>query len=570
MTGQYYGALIIAIFALAITGLIIYRLLKKGDEMLGMMAGMTMGMLSGVAVGTFILLPTGNFLAGVMIGSIVGILFGVPIGRFGGFMGIMEGLMAGWMGGMMGAMLGQMMRPFNLNVFMPFFFILFFITIAGLIYLVYTRCERCVPLIISRYGAVAAVIILIAIANIDFSITPKASPIKGLVSSGSGIASGIAEEEVRQRKKITAKINDNGVQEIEIVALNDNYYPKEVIIKKGVPVRVTLKAGKHSGCLRDFIVPSLKIDKIIPAEGKTYFDFTPDTTGEIPFRCSMDMYHGKFVVVGEGLEAPVEKASIPDPLPSVKKLSQFPSPLMGEGRVRGEKSDMILIPSGEFTMGSSDNEIVDIINKFGGKANPVWYKNETPRKKVFVKDFYIDRYEVTNSQYKRFKNDYVVPFGRENHPAVNVKWAEADAYCKWLGKRLPAEEEWEKAARGTDARQFPWGNDFDKAKANTAASGLGGEARVGSYKEETTASLFPGGTVPVGSLEKGVSPYDVHDMSGNAWEWTDTWYDKEKGLKVLKGGSWIAPPISARSAVRLADNPFVMSNDYGFRCAKDK
>ena len=555
MTGQYYGALIIAIAALAITGLVIYRLLKKGDEMLGMMAGMTMGMLSGVAVGTFILLPTGNFLAGVMIGSIVGILFGAPIGRFGGFMGIMEGLMAGWMGGMMGAMLGQMMRPFNLNIFMPFFFILFFITIAGLIYLIHLRSKKRVPLIISRYGAVAAVIAMIAIVNIDFSITPKAAPVRELASSGSGIV----EEDVRQKKKITAKVNDIGVQEIEIVALNDGYYPNEIIIKNGAPVRVTLKAGRHSGCLRDFVLPSFNINKIIPIEGGTYFDFTPKKNGDIPFRCSMDMYHGKFIVVDEITEAPVKKASIPLPLPSGERT-----------KAGGEKSDMVLIPSGEFTMGSSDNEIVDIINKFGGKAKPVWYKNETPKKKVFVKDFYIDKYEVANSQYKRFKTDHVISFGRDNHPAVNIKWAEADAYCRWLGNRLPTEEEWEKAARGTDGRQFPWGNDFDKAKANTAASGLGGEARVGSYKEETTASLFPGGTVPVGSLEKGVSPYGVHDMAGNVWEWTDTWYDKEKGLKVLKGGSWIAPPISARSAVRLADNPFVMSNDYGFRCVKDK
>ena len=555
MTGPYYGALIIAIASLVITGLIINRLLKKGDEMLGMMAGMTMGMLAGVTVGTFILLPTGNFLAGVMIGSIVGIIFGVPIGRFGGFMGIMEGLMAGWMGGMMGAMLGQMMRPFNLNIFMPFFFILFFITIAGLIYLVHSRSKKRVPLIISRYGAVAVVIVLITIVNIDFSITPQASPLKGLVSSGSGIV----EEEVRQRKKMTAKVNDNGVQEIEIVALNDNYYPKEVIIKKGAPVRVTLKAGKHSGCLRDFVLPSFNINKIIPTEGSTYFDFTPKKNGEIPFRCSMDMYHGKFVVVDEVTEAPVKKSS-----------SLAPPSSGDKAKASVEKPDMVMIPSGEFTMGSSEKEIVDIINKFGGKAKPVWYKNETPQKKIFVKDFYIDRYEVTNSQYKRFKSDHVIPFDRENHPAVNVKWAEADAYCRWLGKRLPTEEEWEKAGRGTDARQFPWGNDFDKAKANTAASGLGGEARVGSYKEETTASLFPGGTVSVGSLEKGASPYGVHDMAGNAWEWTDTWYDKEKGLKVLKGGSWIAPPISARSAVRLADNPFVMSNDYGFRCASDR
>jgi hypothetical protein len=293
MPAPYYGALIIAIAALAITGLIIYRLLKKGDEMLAMMAGMTIGMLSGVAAGTFILLPTGNFLAGVMIGSIVGILFGVPIGRFGGFMGIMEGLMAGWMGGMMGAMLGQMMRPFNLNIFMPFFFILFFITIAGLIYLVYTRCEKCVPHAIKRYGAAIAAIILIAIVNIDFSITAKASPLQGLAASGSGIV----EEQVRQNNKMTAKMNSSGVQEVEIVALNDGYYPNEVVIKNGAPVRVTLKAGRHSGCLRDFVISSLKINKIIPSAGSRSFDFTPTGNGEIGFSCSMDMYRGKFVVV---------------------------------------------------------------------------------------------------------------------------------------------------------------------------------------------------------------------------------------------------------------------------------
>ncbi len=293
MTSQYYGAMIIASAALIITGLIIYRLLKKGDEMLGMMAGMTMGMLAGVTAGTFILLPTGDFLAGVMVGSIVGILFGVPIGRFGGFMGIMEGLMAGWMGGMMGAMLGQMMRPFNLNVFMPFFFILFFIIIAGLIYLVYTRCEKCVPLIISRYGAAASVIILIAIVSIDFSITPKASALQGLVTSGAGIV----DEQVKQKNKMTAKMNSSGVQEIEIVALNDGYYPNEIIIKNGAPVRVTLKAGRHSGCLRDFVIPSLKINKIILSAGDRSFDFIPTGRGEIDFRCSMDMYRGKFVVV---------------------------------------------------------------------------------------------------------------------------------------------------------------------------------------------------------------------------------------------------------------------------------
>lgn len=294
MTAAYYIILIIAVSTIAITSLILYRHLKSGDEMLGMMAGMITGMLAGVTVGTFILLPTGDFLAGVMIGSIVGVIFGVPIGRFGGIMGTMEGFMAGWMGGMMGAMLGQMMRPFNLNIFMPFFFILFFITLGGLIYLVYTRCEKCVPLILTRYGSIIAGIILIGIANLDFSITPKITSIEGEVSASSG--SNAAEDEIRQKNKITAAINSNGIQEVEIFALSDGYHPSEIIVKNNVPVHVTLKAGKYPGCFRNFYMQSLRINKIIPKEGAVSFDFTPNTLGEMDFTCSMGMSGGKFIV----------------------------------------------------------------------------------------------------------------------------------------------------------------------------------------------------------------------------------------------------------------------------------
>jgi len=230
-------------------------------------------------------------------------------------------------------------------------------------------------------------------------------------------------------------------------------------------------------------------------------------------------------------------------------------------------SDMVLIPAGEFIMGSSKEEIKSMVSKYGGKAE--WFYDETPRRKVYVKAFYIDKFEVTNRQYKRFDGSHIYAKDREDHPVVNVSWHDAYNYCKWVGKRLPTEEEWEKAARGTDGRVYPWGNSFDVSKANTAESGHGGKARVGSYKLQESGALFPGGTVKVGTYKGGVSPYGVYDMAGNVWEWTDTWYDKDKKLRVLKGGSWISPFISSRSATRLADNPDIKANDYGFRCAKD-
>lgn len=234
-------------------------------------------------------------------------------------------------------------------------------------------------------------------------------------------------------------------------------------------------------------------------------------------------------------------------------------------RLGDAPNEMVLIPAGKFTMGTNSR-----------------LPDEGPEHTVYLDAFYIDKFEVTNLQYKKFNDDTArrspthfknrtYPQGKADHPVIFVTWLDAQAYCEWAGKRLPSDEEWEKAARGTDGRWFPWGNEFDYTKSNSPVR----------WKE---IGLF-GDTTPVGAFEGGVSPYGVYDMSGNVWEWTASWYKPYPGntvasesygerYKTLKGGSWfdcsfyncgISAPVFNRAffAKRTKNDSF------GFRCAKD-
>lgn len=228
----------------------------------------------------------------------------------------------------------------------------------------------------------------------------------------------------------------------------------------------------------------------------------------------------------------------------------------------GPLGSMLQMPAGTFLMGSNAGA-----------------DDERPERLVNMPAYQIDRYEVTVGEFREFvkATNYQTgaelagkPFGetwrvdnvgsRFDHPVRYVSWWDADKYCRWLGKRLPTEAEWEYAARGNDGRRYPWGNDFDPA-------------RVASSED----------TAPVGFYLNNRSPIGAYDMAGNVWEWVNDWYrpdyyaqnenDNPQGppqadQRVMRGGSFTNAPEDLRVTRRIKDDPGSSHRDVGFRCAK--
>lgn len=177
------------------------------------------------------------------------------------------------------------------------------------------------------------------------------------------------------------------------------------------------------------------------------------------------------------------------------------------------------------------------------------------KEKRRLDEFWIAKTPVTNEQYKAFVDatkhqapqhwqNGRIPAGKEKHPVVYVSWDDAQAFCKWVGGRLPSEQEWEKAARGRDGRTYPWGNqEPDKTRCNFGYN--------------------VGDTTPVGNYPAGAN--GLFDMAGNVWEWCADWYDSTQKDRVLRGGSWSAYPSFVRAAGRDWDGPGVRNDNVGFR-----
>lgn len=254
----------------------------------------------------------------------------------------------------------------------------------------------------------------------------------------------------------------------------------------------------------------------------------------------------------------------PEPQPTVAEAESEaatvePTPTLTQAMP--ESTEMVLIPAGPFTMGYN-----------GGMDD------ETPPHEVDLLEYQIDLFEVTNLQFAAFveANGYQTESeqagsnrtwrdewgdGKDNHPVVRVSWKDAIAYCEWVGKRLPTEAEWEKAARGPEGLMYPWGDTYEPANANGRDSGLRSTVSVGSY----------GG---------GTSPFGVFDLAGNVREWTaDSGYFAYPGnsvpsayygdeLRVLRGGGWFDDAPDLRTTRRNPTSPTAANWDIGFRCAK--
>lgn len=229
-----------------------------------------------------------------------------------------------------------------------------------------------------------------------------------------------------------------------------------------------------------------------------------------------------------------------------------------------DQSEMVLIPAGSFLFGEEENET-----------------REKSKQIINLPDYYIDLYPITNRQFCLFlnetnpsdtdlnkwiylegksesekcriikaENNFKIEKGYKEHPVIYVTWYGAAAYAQWAGKRLPSEQEWEKAARGTDGLLFPWGNTFEKQYCNSFESGV---------LRTTDVKQFP----------KGKSPYGCYDMAGNVFEWTDSLFDNVGDKYVLRGGSWFSDNYNCRCAFRNESKPNFIRAFIGFRCAKD-
>jgi formylglycine-generating enzyme required for sulfatase activity len=235
---------------------------------------------------------------------------------------------------------------------------------------------------------------------------------------------------------------------------------------------------------------------------------------------------------------------------------------------------MVYVPAGEFLMGSED-------------ANAD--NDEAPEHTVYLDAYWIYKHEVTNEQYAKFLNEmgnqseggatwldasdedanihehggqWTADSGYADHPVVEVTWYGAQAYCEWVGGRLPTEAEWEKAARGEDGNTYPWGEASPNCDL-AQYSGCSGDA------------------ITVGSLPAGASEYGALDMAGNVWEWVADWYDADYyknsptqnptgpasgTTRVLRGGSWFSYERVLRASLRLRSSPVGSNLNLGFRC----
>ncbi|MGQ0812552.1 MAG: formylglycine-generating enzyme family protein [Nitrospiraceae bacterium] len=282
-----------------------------------------------------------------------------------------------------------------------------------------------------------------------------------------------------------------------------------------------------------------------------------------------------FMVGSPLLSAGEPQNSKQDPKRDTDELVFPPASPMGK-----DNAPMVLIPAGCFTMGT-DN--------IGAEQNQ-GFPNESPEHQVCLKDYSIDQFEVTIERYAKFLEaakhgppslwDDEAVTTAPDRPVIDVAWEDADAYCKWAGKRLPTEAEWEKAARGTDSRRYPWG--YVSPFPDLANYNRGDWVSYPITLAPVTYGT-QGFNIRIGASKGGGrSAYGIFNMAGNVSEWVADWYDREYyhksskddptgppngSRKVYRGGNWADPPRHLRATQRVAAEPDFHDRTLGFRCA---
>ena len=271
----------------------------------------------------------------------------------------------------------------------------------------------------------------------------------------------------------------------------------------------------------------------------------------------------------------------------------------------GDGAAMVYVPAGYFLRGTTRAEAEALSEPFGD-----FFGVETPQRSIYLSAYYVDKFEVTNRQYGMFlealergdvhtlhpntppDKNYTPTYWRDSrlngaeHPVTAVDWYDAYAYCRWAGKELPTEAQWEKAARGPDGLVYPWGDTWESGNSNNVELALGDPVvddrqwllLLGNLDLDAL-SVF---TQPVGSFPAGASPYGAHDMGGNLYEWVHDRYIKDyyqtapsldppgptdpSPYRVLRGGCWSSHRAKIRAAYRNYDLAEDRHLEVGFRC----
>jgi formylglycine-generating enzyme required for sulfatase activity/tRNA A-37 threonylcarbamoyl transferase component Bud32 len=305
--------------------------------------------------------------------------------------------------------------------------------------------------------------------------------------------------------------------------------------------------------------------------GRSIFSpIEPGITESVPTQVEVSSYQPTLPIA---VALPSDTLRPTDPPPPTAPIATT-EPRAGETEYSGPDNMVVAyIPSGEFSMGSSDG-----------------YADEAPIHRVYLDGFWMDQTEVTNNMYRQCVQSgacnrpsdslYYSDADFGDSPVVYVSWSDARSYCTWAGRRLPTEAEWEKAARGTDGRVYPWGDSFS--------------CRYGNFDDEKQydKDMVDGGPdcdgftslAPVGSFPSGESPYGILDMAGNVWEWVSDWYSNgyyrnspssdpegpsSGSMRVIRGGSWNMTEVVMRTTNRLKLEPFDSNYYVGFRCVTD-